>query len=117
MDLISIITAIIGLVTGGGITAFVYFPQIKRNKELLNRTAELENEQKVIEQWKELYQTSEDGRKAQSAHIDRLYGDLKNSRHQNNDLRAENTALQIFKCENISCQNRIPPIGSSTKKD
>ena len=115
MDWSSIIIALIGLVAGGSITALIYFPQIKRNKELLNRTAELENEQKVIEQWKELYQASENSRNAQSAHIDRLYGDLKNSRHQNNDLRAENTALKIFKCETISCQNRKPPLATPNK--
>lgn len=104
MDLSAILTVVLTFVGGGGLGAVLMFPQKRKS-------AELENEMKAGEQWKELYERSEKNRDEQSQLIDRLYGDLKVARDQNNSLTTENALLKVFKCEKIECIKREPPLG------
>lgn len=108
IDWTTILTAILALFSGSGLTYFLFYPQMKRAKEL-------ENDQKAIEQWKELYNVSNEDSKQKSNFNDKLYDDLKYSRHENNDLKAQITALQIFECTCINCDKRKPPLGSNVK--
>lgn len=104
MDWTTILTAVLTFLGGGGLGAVLMFPQKRRS-------AELENEMKASEQWKELYERSEKNRDEQSQLIDRLYDDLKIARDANNMLTTENAILKVFKCEKIECIKREPPLG------
>lgn len=55
MDWTAILTAILTFIGGGGLGAVLMFPQKRKS-------AELENETKASEQWKELYERSEKSR-------------------------------------------------------
>lgn len=104
MDWTTILTAVLTFVGGGGLGVVLMFPQKRKS-------AELENEMKASEQWKELYERSEKNRDEQSLLIDRLYDDLKAARDANNALTTENAILKVFKCEKIECIKREPPLG------
>lgn len=102
MDWTTILTAILTFVGGGGLGALIMFPQKKR-------AAELENETRSSEQWKELYERSENTKAAQSELIDRL-------RDENNRITTENAVLKIFKCKTVKCVDRDPPLGTNEKE-
>ena len=108
MDWTQIIIALIGAVFGGGLTTLLFLPQARRAKEL-------ENEQKAIDQWKELYDRVEQDSIAKSKHIDYVYSDYRKSQQRTVSLAAENARLSILKCDCINCTNRKPPMGSGVE--
>lgn len=83
--------------------AVLMFPQKKRS-------AELDNETRSSEQWRELFERSENTKAAQSELIDRL-------RDENNRLTTDNAVLKILKCKTVRCIDRNPPFGEKEKED
>lgn len=65
MDWTMMLTAVLTFVGGGGLGAVLMFPQKRKS-------AELENETKASEQWKELYIKSQEEKKGLSNLIDKL---------------------------------------------
>ena len=76
MDWTTIVISFFSLIGGGGIATIVLLPQKRRS-------AELENEAKVSEQWRELFLQSKEEQTRKSDLIDKLYDDLKSSRDEN----------------------------------
>lgn len=103
MDWMTIGLAFLTFISGGGIAAIVLLPQKRRS-------ADLENEAKVSEQWKELFIQCREEKSRQSDLIDKLYDDLTVSRIQNNALTTNNAILKLWKCETLECGQRKPPI-------
>ena len=101
--------AFLTFISGGGIAAIVLLPQKRRS-------ADLENEAKVSEQWKELYIQCREEKSRQSDLIDKLYDDLTVARNQNNTLTTNNAILKLWKCEQLECGNRKPPISADPFK-
>lgn len=101
--------AFLTFISGGGIAAIVLLPQKRRS-------ADLENEAKVSEQWKELFIQCREEKSRQSDLIDKLYDDLTVSRIQNNALTTNNAILKLWKCETLECGQRKPPISADPFK-
>jgi len=104
MDWTQIIIALIGAACGGGLTTLLFLPQARRAKEL-------ENENKAIDQWKELYERLEQDSISKSNLIDRVFSDLRKSQERAITLSSDNARLEILKCECVNCPTRKPPIG------
>ena len=109
MDWMTIGLAFLTFISGGGIAAIVLLPQKRR-------AADLENEAKVSEQWKELFIQCREEKSRQSDLIDKLYDDLTVSRIQNNALTTNNAILKLWKCETLECGQRKPPISADPFK-
>lgn len=111
MDWLTTIAAgIIGCVSGN-IALFVFFPQMRRMKNI-------ENEAKQSEEWRKLYIEAKNETKELSGKIDSLYIDKGKQRDQEvllhqtvAELSVENTKLKILKCELPACGKRTPPTG------
>lgn len=103
MDWTTIVISFFSLIGGGGIATIVLLPQKRRS-------AELENEAKVSEQWRELFLQSKEEQTRKSDLIDKLYDDLKSSRDENNRLTTNVAVLRLWKCEKLECSGRKPPI-------
>lgn len=109
MDWTSIGLTFLTFISGGGVAAIVLLPQKRRS-------AELENEAKVSEQWKELFMQSREEESKQNGLIDKLYDDLTEARNITNKLTTNNAILKLWKCEKLECSNRRPPISSDPFK-
>ena len=110
MEWKEIIIALIGLVGGGGLTALLLLPQKKRQ-------AELENDFKVTQQWREHFERTEKDAQSKSQYISELHKDNNNLRDEINDLTTRNAELKLLKCDKIDCTVRKPPFGKIDKKD
>ena len=91
MDWMSLLSSIVtAILTGGGITAFLYRKENKRAKQL-------ENETTASSQWRELYERAEARADALSVKVDELYKKLSCLRDENNGLTTQNAVLKILK--------------------
>lgn len=106
MDWTTILTAVLTFIGGGGLGAIIMFPQKRRS-------ADLENEMKASEQWKQLYMQSREENKNQSNLIDKLYDDQSRFRDYNNRLTTTIAIFKVLKCKNIKCTERKPAIEDS----
>ncbi len=103
MDWTTILTAGLTFIGGGGLGALLMFPSNRKS-------ADLENEKKASEQWKELFMQAEQDKKKQSALIDKLYDDQSRFRDENNRLTTQLALFRVLKCKNLKCTDRKPPI-------
>ncbi|NDV63910.1 hypothetical protein [Bacteroides sp. 224] len=110
MDLGTVIATVVGLI-GGNITAFMFFPQMRKTKNI-------ENEAKQSEEWKKLYDETKSEIKELNEKIDSLYSKIEEHRDEKVELHKEikklvvdNTRLAILKCEVPACLKRTPPTG------
>lgn len=110
----SIITAIVGIITGAG-SVLLFFPQIRKSKILENEAKQSEEWQKLYNEEKERRQTE---REASDSKIDSLYKKISDVRDEKaemakriTELEVENTRLKLLKCEKPGCGTRQPPTG------
>lgn len=110
MDWVTIIVGIIGVI-GGNVSAFIFFPQMRKTKNI-------ENEAKQSEEWRKLYEEAKSEINEKDEKIDSLYLKIEGHRDakvelhkENKTLVVENTRLQILKCEVPLCPKRTPPTG------
>lgn len=96
-------TAIVTFLGGGGLGAVLMYPSNRKS-------AELENEKKASEQWKELFMQADADKKKQSLLIDKLYDDQSRFRDENNRLTTQIAVFGILKCRNLKCIHRNPPL-------
>ena len=107
MEIISALTTLLGILLGGG--GVLFWKQDKRAKEI-------ENEAKQSDEWRKLYERSEQDSRDKSDKIDRLYDEKKELRERFETLMAEcaelkiqNKELEYQKCERFECLKRCPP--------
>lgn len=99
MDWVTILTSGLTFIGGGGLGAVLMFPSKRKS-------AELENEKKASEQWKELYSQAQNVISNQSNLIDKL-------REQNNRLLTSEAICKILECKKLKCSDRVPPIADN----
>ena len=107
MEIISALTTLLGILLGGG--GVLFWKQDKRAKEI-------ENEAKQSDEWRKLYERSEQDSRDKSDKIDRLYDEKKELRERFETLMAEcaelkiqNKELEYQKCQRFECLKRCPP--------
>lgn len=107
MEIISALTTVLGILLGGG--GVLFWKQDKRAKEI-------ENEAKQSDEWRKLYERSEQDSRDKSDKIDRLYDEKKELRERFETLMAEcaelkiqNKELEYQKCQRFECLKRCPP--------
>lgn len=107
MEIISALTTLLGILLGGG--GVLFWKQDKRAKEI-------ENEAHQSDEWRKLYERSEQDSRDKSDKIDRLYDEKKELRERFETLMAEcaelkiqNKELEYQKCERFECLKRCPP--------
>lgn len=107
MEIISALTTVLGILLGGG--GVLFWKQDKRAKEI-------ENEAHQSEEWRKLYERSEQDSRDKSDKIDRLYDEKKELRERFETLMAEcaelkiqNKELEYQKCQRFECLKRCPP--------
>ena len=107
MEIISALTTMLGILLGGG--GVLFWKQDKRAKEI-------ENEAHQSDEWRKLYERSEQDSRDKSDKIDRLYDEKKELRERFETLMAEcaelkiqNKELEYQKCERFECLKRCPP--------
>lgn len=99
-------TALSTFIGGGGLGAVLMFPSKRKS-------ADLENEKKASEQWRELFMQADEDKKKQSALIDKLYDDQSRFRDENNRLTTQLAVFRVLKCRDLKCIHRHPPIDDS----
>lgn len=110
MEWTAILTAVLTFIGGGGLGAVLMFPSKRK-------AADLENEKKASEQWRELCMQNQEEKKSQSALIDKLYDNQSKLRDEINQLTTEVAVLKILKCKNLKCAEREPPIADNAAGD
>lgn len=107
MEIISALTTLLGILLGGG--GVLFWKQDKRAKEI-------ENEAHQSDEWRKLYERSEQDSRDKSDKIDRLYDEKKELRERFETLMAEcaelkiqNKELEYQKCQRFECLKRCPP--------
>lgn len=107
MEIISALTTVLGILLGGG--GVLFWKQDKRAKEI-------ENEAHQSDEWRKLYERSEQDSRDKSDKIDRLYDEKKELRERFETLMAEcaelkiqNKELEYQKCQRFECLKRCPP--------
>ena len=110
VDWMTIINNLIPFVFGGGLVGLFTIPQKKRAEKLANEAT-------VSSQWRELAERIEKRSEKQDEKIGGLYAEMRGLRERNNALETENVKLKIFKCEKLSCTDRLPPFGSLVNKE
>lgn len=107
MEIISALTTLLGILLGGG--GVLFWKQDKRAKEI-------ENEAHQSDEWRKLYERSEQDSRDKSDKIDRLYDEKKELRERFESLMAEcaelkiqNKELEYQKCQRFECLKRCPP--------
>lgn len=123
-----IISPIAGAIAGG-IMTLIFYPQLRKNKDLENKEKEIDNEANLAEEWMKLYQEEHNELlaahkerdeivAAKDAKIDTLYEQISQQRDckanlskENAALQVENTRLCLLKCEKPNCPHRQPPTG------
>ena len=110
MDWGTIIVGIVGCISGN-ITALLFFPQMRRMKDI-------ENETKQSDEWRKLYEEAKSELREKDKKIDSLYDEIQRHRDVEIDLHkevgklsAENIKLLVLKCEVPACTKRTPPTG------
>lgn len=111
IDLSSILSVIIPIVTGAGGFSFAFYREQKKKKQLENSAQEHDLIQKSAQEWKELYERSDEDSRRKDDKIDVLYKENGKLRDTNNDLTTKVAILEIKKCEKRGCGDRIPPTG------
>lgn len=114
MDWTTIVTSLVAaLIPSGLVGTLIFFKENKRSRQL-------DNESKVIEEWKgitDMYKKRCDELKAtvdlKDAKIEELYSEGATMRERLDKLSSKNAVLEIFKCKEISCGNRKPPLSNS----
>lgn len=114
MDWTTIVTALVAaLIPSGLVGTLIFYKENKRGRQL-------ENESKVIAEWQgiaDMYKKRCDELKAtvdsKNAKIEELYKEGSVMRERLDKLSSKNAVLEIFKCKEISCGNRKPPLSNS----
>lgn len=111
MDIITFATSLAGLLLGGGgVGAFMHYKHESRAKELDNEKSEIENDDSLITQWKDLYREAEAKSQAKSKRIEELYQRLTRKSEQLAKVTVQREKLLTFKCLRVACTERQPPI-------
>lgn len=113
MDWVTIITALIAALAGGGLTSLV---KIKESKH----GAELDNKEKEDNRWSKLCDELQDHIGTLNERLDKKDARIVELEDSNATLRQRlddtNTALakaNLLKCSKLQCSSRIPPLGYS----
>ena len=107
IDVISSFTALVGVLLGGG--GVLFWKQDKRAKVL-------ENEAKQSDEWRKLYERSDQDSRDKDAKIDAMYAEKKELRQELDrkseeitELKLKNKELEYQKCQKFECTRRLPP--------
>ena len=107
MEIISALTTVLGILLGGG--GVLYWKQDKRAKVL-------ENEAKQSDEWRKLYERSDQDSRDKDAKIDAMYAEKKELRQELDrkseeitELKLKNKELEYQKCQKFECPRRLPP--------
>lgn len=98
MDVISVISTIGGLLVGGG--GVLFYKQNKAAKVI-------ENESKLVTEWKNLYLEEKGKREENSKKIEDLSMQVAKLTAKVEMLEADKTNLQHLICTNFQCEKRI----------
>lgn len=106
-ELIVTFSSLITIIVGGG--GILFYKQSKRIKNAEAQSAEMENQKRITDEWKNLYLTTKDEKEK----IDNELNKLRNTYHECLNLEATHrvliTKLKWSRCEVNNCINRIPP--------
>ena len=97
--IVSAVCALAGALGGGSLLFY------KTNKQL--KKVEVVHSQ--ADEWKRLYEESEDERKVLSEKVDKLYKEQHTDRNTINRLELEVQKLNWYRCTINGCKNRRPP--------
>lgn len=114
MDWSTIITSLVAaLIPSGFIGTLIFYRENKRSRQL-------DNESKVIAEWQGIagmYKNRCEELKAtvdaKNDKIEELYKNEAVMRERLDKLSSKNAVLEIFKCKEISCGSRKPPLSNS----
>lgn len=104
MDWVSIITSFGTLLAGSGMAGVLFFRERKRAEQL-------KNEASAAEQWRQLFDRSDNDSREKDLRIDKLYEQQSRLREKNNKLTTENAVLRLERCEVNGCESRKPTRG------
>lgn len=101
MDIVAIISAIGGTLIGGG--GVLFYKQNKNAKII-------ENESALVKEWEKLYNEEKTKREVNSDKLEQLSVEVAKLRAEVEMLKADKSNLQYYKCVNVECEKRNPPI-------
>ena len=99
--LVSLISSILGLLLGGG--GVLFYKQ--------NRAAKvIENESNLVKEWEKLYKEEKSKREINSEKLEKLSLEVAELKGMVEILKADKINLMHYKCTNIDCDKRQPPM-------
>lgn len=101
MDIVALISAIGGTLLGGG--SVLFYNQNKKAKIIQNESA-------LVKEWEKLYNEEKSKRETNSDKLEALTVEVAKLRAEVEMLKADKSNLQYYKCVNIECEKRNPPI-------
>lgn len=107
MDWSSTIPALIGAIaSAGGVGGIFHIRETRRAKRL-------ENDRTAANEWKELYERSEQKCESLGVKLDELYITLRKEQEDKNALRVQLERMKLLHCDKTPCMDRHPPFGQS----
>lgn len=104
MDIVALISAIGGTLLGGG--SVLFYKQNKNAKII-------ENESALVKEWEKLYYEEKHKREVNSDKLEQLSVEVAKLRAEVEMLKADKSHLQYYKCVNVECEKRNPPINNN----
>lgn len=111
MDWVSIIVALIGALTGGGLLSLFTVREYKKGMKL-------DNAEKEDNRWSKLADELQDQNEKLNERIDVKDSMIQEKEDTISDLRTKLDSVrtkcaiaEILRCETVSCPSRVPPLG------
>ena len=113
MDWVTIITALIAALAGGGLTSLVKIKESKHGAELDNKEKEDNRWSKLCDELQDHIGTLNERLDKKDARITELEDSNANLRQQLDDRNTALAKANLLKCSKLQCPSRIPPLGYS----
>lgn len=101
-DIFSVANLVVGLITGGGLSAFFFLRENKAAKRI-------ENDKNASETWRILFDEELSRHEHTRGQLDALRSQYEAARDQVAQLSIKNNALDMMRCTRNGCQDRQPP--------
>ena len=107
----TIITLIVGIITGGIPSTILFFRASKRKAEAEAKAAEISNDIALVQEYKHLVEYLDGENTEAQAKIDTLHEQIGEWRRRNTELEVWKAQNEYRICEKRGCPDRTPPTG------
>lgn len=107
MDIGDIIVGLVTALSTGGVFTAIFN---RKQRKILDK---VEADNKVSDQWQEIYQSEKQNRIEVQKRVNYLYNENTRLRNALDKANTKNAALLLTRCSKINCIEREPPFGGN----